>query len=368
LKHSYRIRITSKALIIWQEARSSLIAMSNETVLVTGGTGFLAGHCVVQLAEAGYRVRFTVRSVDAARQAHQTLEAAGAPTGAMEFAVADLTADANWTEAVRDCDYVLAVASALPRRVLRTDGSVTDVPKDAALRVLRAAGDAGVRRVVLTSSFAAIGYGYPRSRTEPFTEENWTRHDSLSVPPYIRARTLAERAAWARAEEGGPELSVVNPVGIFGPVLGSRLPGSVGIVKAMLEGELPRTPRLWTSVVDVRDVADLHIRAMTRPEAAGERFLAASGDAVSYHHIARTLRDRIGDRAARVPARDMSSAYVRAMAPFVPAFRQFRRNLDIVRHTDSSKARGLLGWEPRPPEDAITATARSLIDRDLLSR
>lgn len=343
--------------------------MSNETVLVTGGTGFLAGHCIAQLAKAGYRVRFTVRSVDAARATQRVLEQAGAPTEAMEFAVADLTADANWAEAMAGCDYVLHVASPLPRRVLGTAGEVTAPVRDGVLRVLRSAAGAGVRRVVLTSSFAAIGYGYPRSRTEPFTERDWTRHDSLSVPPYIRAKTLAERAAWDYLEQhgGGPELAVVNPVGIFGPVLTGRLPGSVGVVKAMLDGELPRTPRLWTSVVDVRDVADLHLRAMTRPEAAGQRFLAASGDAVSYAHIARTLRDRLGDEAGRVPDREVSSAFVRSMAPFVPALRQFRRNLDIVRHTDSSKARDLLGWDPRPPEDAVTATARSLIDLGLIA-
>lgn len=341
--------------------------MSNETVLVTGGTGFLAGHCVIQLAKAGYRARFTVRSVDAARATQRVLEQAGAPTGAMEFAVADLTADANWAEATAGCDYVLHVASPLPRRVLGTAGEVTAPVRDGVLRVLRSAAGAGVRRVVLTSSFAAIGYGYARSRTEPFTERDWTRHDSLSVPPYIRAKTLAERAAWAFAAEhgDGPELAVVNPVGIFGPVLSERLPGSAGVVKAMLDGELPRAPRLWTSVVDVRDVADLHLRAMTSPKAAGERFLAASGDAVSYHHIAQTLRDRLGEEAGSVPDREISSALVRSMAPFVPALRQFRRNLDIVRHTDSSKARDLLGWDPRPPEDAVTATARSLIDLGL---
>lgn len=349
--------------------------MSNETVLVTGGTGFLAGHCVARLVRDGYQVRFTVRSVDSARAVQRTLEAASVPTESLTFAVTDLTADANWAEAVKGCDYVLAVASPLPRRVLRNAPDVTGPARDAALRVLRFARDAGVRRVVFTSSFAAIGYGYARSRTRAFTEQDWTRHDSLSVPSYIRAKTLAERAAWdyvgqhgAGREGTGLELAVVNPVGMFGPVLGPRLPGSAGIVKAMLEGELPRTPRLWTSVVDVRDVADLHVLAMTSPKAAGERFLAAAGDAVSYHHIARTLRERLGDEAGGVPDRDMSSFYVRTMAPFVPPLRQFRRNLDVIRHTDSSKARDLLGWRPRSAEDAVTATARSLIDQHLISQ
>jgi dihydroflavonol-4-reductase len=222
--------------------------------------------------------------------------------------------------------------------------------------------------VVLTSSFAAIAYGYPPSRTKPFTEEDWTNTGSLSVRPYIKSRALAERAAWDFAERnGGMELAVVNPVGIFGPVLGPDLSSSVGIVKAMLEGSLPRIPRLWTSVVDVRDVADLHLRAMTSPKAAGERFLAAAGDAISYGHIAQTLRDHLGAEAARVPDREMPNWLVRTASPLVPPLRQFRRNLDVVRHTDAAKARTILGWQPRPSEDAIIATARSLLDLGLVS-
>jgi dihydroflavonol-4-reductase len=163
------------------------------------------------------------------------------------------------------------------------------------------------------------------------------------------------------------ELAVVNPVGIFGPVLGPDLASSIGIVKVMLEGELPRTPRLWTSVVDVRDAADLHLRAMTSQKAAGERFIAAAGDAVSYHHIARTLRDRLGPDARRVPSRDIPSWLVQSAAPFVPAFRQFMTNLDKVRHVDNAKARTVLDWQPRSTEDAVTATAESLLALGLVS-
>jgi dihydroflavonol-4-reductase len=339
--------------------------MDGERVLVTGGTGFLAGYCVARLAADGHDVRFTVRSADKARDAQRSIAAAGAPTDDLTFAVADLTADANWAAAMSGCGYVLHVASPLPHGVLR--GDVVTQAREATLRVLRAARDAGARRVVLTSSFLAIAYGYAKGTTRPFTEEHWTRHESLAVPPYVRAKTLAERAAWdfADREGGGMELAVVNPVGIFGPVLGPRIPGSAGIVKSMLDGEMPRTPRLWTSAVDVRDVADLHVRAMTSPKAAGERFLAAAGDAISFTGIARLLRDQLGEAAGRVPKREMSSGYVRAWSPLVPAFRQFRRNLDIVRHTDGSKARSELDWDPRSNEDAIIATARSLLDLGL---
>jgi dihydroflavonol-4-reductase len=338
--------------------------MTDATVLVTGGTGFLAGHCISQLVRAGYPVRFTVRTAAKAHDAERTVAAAGAPTDSLTYAVADLGSDANWDAAVAGCDYVLHIASPFPRGVPRSENEVIAPAREGTLRVLRAARDAGVKRVVLTSSFAAIGYGYPRSRTRPFTEEDWTNTGSLSVAPYIKSKALAERAAWdfAEREGGGTELAVVNPVGIFGPVLGPDLSGSVGIVKTMLDGGLPRTPHLWTSVVDVRDVADLHVRAMTSPKAAGERFLATAGDAISFRHIAQTLRDGLGPAAARVPDRDMPDWFVRAASPFVPPLKQFRRNVGVVRHTSAAKARAVLDWEPRPAEEAIIATGRSLLD------
>lgn len=343
--------------------------MTDSTVLVTGGTGFLAGHCISRLVRAGYQVRFTVRSAAKAQAAERTVAAAGAPTDSLTYAVADLRSDANWDAAVAGCEYVLHIASPFPRGVPRNANEVIAPARDGALRVLRAARNAGVKRVVLTSSFAAIGYGYPRNRTRPFTEEDWTNTGSLSVAPYIKSKALAERAAWdfAEREGGGMELAVVNPVGIFGPVLGPDLSGSVGIVKAMLEGALPRIPRLWTSVVDVRDVADLHLRAMASPKAPGERFLAAAGDAISFGHMARVLRDSLGPEAARVPDREMPDWFVRAASPFVPPLKQFRRNLGVVRRTDAAKARAVLDWEPRSAEDAIVATARSLLDLGLVS-
>jgi dihydroflavonol-4-reductase len=341
--------------------------MTDATVLVTGGTGFLAGHCISQLLRAGYQVRATVRP-GADSPERSVVTDPSAPPGAVSVTVADLTADTGWARAAAGCDYVLHVASPFPRGMPRGNGDLAVLAREGTLRVLRAARDEGVRRVVLTSSFAAIGYGYPKSVTRAFTEQDWTNTGSLSVPPYIASKTLAERAAWdfADREGGGMELAVVNPVGIFGPVLGPRLSGSVGIVKAMLDGDLPRLPRLWTSVVDVRDTADLHLRAMTSPKAAGERFVAASGDAVSFQHIARTLRDRLGAEAARVPDSEMPSWYVRALAPFVPPLRQFTRNLDVIRHTDNTKARTVLDWEPRSAEEAVTATARSLLDLGLV--
>ncbi|HWG00581.1 MAG TPA: aldehyde reductase [Trebonia sp.] len=353
---------------------------TDATVLVTGGTGFLAGYCIAQLLRAGYRVRATVRTAAKTGQVERAARAAGAvpdgavPDGALSdgvlsFTVADLTSDADWAEAVRGCDYVLHVASPLPRDVPRDASELIDPAREGTLRVLRAARDAGVRRTVLTSSFAAIGYGHPPT-ARPFTEDDWTNVDAPEVNPYLKSKTLAERAAWdfAARDGGGMELAVVNPVGIFGPVLGPDFASSIGVVKAMLAGELPRTPRLWTAVVDVRDAADLHLRAMTSPRAAGERFIAAAGDAVSYHHIAQTLRDRLGPDARHVPARDIPSWFVHAGAPFVPAFRQFTVNLDKVRHVDNAKARTVLDWRPRSAEDAVTATAESLLALGLVSR
>ena len=166
--------------------------------------------------------------------------------------------------------------------------------------MLRASRDAGVKRVVLTSSFAAIGYGH-KQRNEPFTERDWTDPNGDDILPYTKSKTLAERAAWDFvAKEGGAlELSVINPVAIFGPVLGPDYSASILIVQRMMDGAMPGGPRLYFGIVDVRDVADLHIRAMTHPAAKGERFLAVAGDFMSMLEIAKVLKSSHGRRCQK---------------------------------------------------------------------
>lgn len=334
--------------------------MSN--VLVTGGSGFVGGYCIMQLLSAGHTVRTTVRNPARENDVRTLLRAAGADAGdRLGFAVADLTSDAGWAEAAAGCDYVLHVASPFPASVPKDENELIVPAREGALRVLRAARDAGTKRVVMTSSFAAVGYGHP-PQAAPFDETSWTdlRED---VGAYVKSKTLAERAAWEFiANEGGAlELSVINPVGIFGPLLGPDYATSILIVQRLLDGAVPGSPRLFFGVVDVRDVADLHVRAMTDPAAKGQRFLATAGDFLPMVEIARVLRDRLGDAGRKVPTRQLPDFLVRLASFRDRALRQIVPELGKARNATSAKARRLLGWSPRSREDAIVATAESLL-------
>lgn len=332
------------------------------TVLVTGGSGFIGGHAILQLLAAGHRVRTTVRSLSREGDVRALLRAGGAEPGdRLSFFAADLEKDDGWPEAIAGCEYVLHVASPFPEGIPRHEDELIVPARDGALRVLRAARDAGVQRVVLTSSFAAIGYGHP-PRAEPFDETSWTDPAGADVRPYVKSKTLAERAAWDFiAREGGrPELAVVNPVAVLGPALGRDLSTSMLLVKRLMDGAVPGCPRLRFGLVDVRDVADLHLRAMIDPAARGERFLAIAGDFVSMIEIARVLRRRLGARARRVPVRELPSWLVRLVALRDPAARQILPELGKPKNATSSKARRVLGWAPRSSEEAIVAAAESL--------
>ena len=342
--------------------------MSGELVLVTGGSGFIAMHCTLKLLAAGYRVRNTVRSLAREAEVRATLKAAGTDTGdRLDFCAADLTADAGWSEAAAGCDHVLHVASPFPVNAPRHEDELIVPARDGALRLLRAARSANVKRVVLTSSFAAIGYGHAQA-DRPFTEHDWTRAEGEGVSAYAKSKTLAERAAWDfMAREGGDmELAVVNPVGVFGPALGADFSTSIEIIRRMMDGALPALPRVTFGVVDVRDVADLHLLAMTRPEAAGERFLAVAGGFVSLHDIGLMLRRRLGDAASRVPTRELPDWLLRIVAIFDKSARQIVPELGKRKDATADKARRVLGWQPRSAEDAVAATAESLVALGLL--
>jgi nucleoside-diphosphate-sugar epimerase len=338
------------------------------TILVTGGSGFIGGYCILQLLAAGHQVRSTVRNLKRESEVRATLTEAGAkPGNRLSFFAADLENDAGWREAIAGCEYALHVASPFPPSVPKHEDELIVPAREGTLRVLRAARDAGVKRVVLTSSFAAIGYGHKPQET-PFTETSWTDPSGDDVLPYTKSKTLAERAGWDFiAKEGGKlELAVVNPVGVFGPVLGSDYATSILLIKRLMDGAMPGCPRLYFGVVDVRDVADLHIRAMTHPAAKGERFLAVSGDFMSILDIAKVLKARMGTAAKRVPTRQLPDWLVRLAALRDPAAKQILPELGKRKNAANEKARRLLGWAPRPPEDAIVATAESLVHFGLL--
>ncbi len=337
------------------------------TILVTGGSGFIGSHTILQLLAAGHEVRTTIRNLKREADVRAMLKEGGAQTrDRLSFFAADLTNDAGWPEAVAGCDYVLHVASPLPERVPKDENELIVPAREGTLRVLRASRDAGVKRVVLTSSFAAIGYGH-KQRNEPFTERDWTDPNCDDVLPYTKSKVLAEHAAWNFIAEGGNlELCVINPVAIFGPVLGPDYSASILIVQRMMDGAMPGAPRLYFGIVDVRDVADLHIRAMTHRAAKGERFLAVAGDSMSMLEIAKVLKSRMGEYAKRVPTRELPNWMMRLVAIKDPAVKQLLPELGKKKNASNEKAKRLLGWAPRSNEEAIVATAESLIRLGLL--
>lgn len=339
------------------------------TVLVTGGSGFIGSHALLQALAAGHDVRTSVRSLQREGGLRARLRANGADAGErLRCFAANLTADDGWSEAVAGCDYVLHIASPFPAGIPKHEDELIVPARDGALRVLRAARDAGVKRVVLTSSFAAIGYGHPE-QAAPFDETTWTNLDG-HVAAYTKSKTLAERAAWdfIAREGGGLDLAAVNPVGVFGPVLDADYATSIQLVRRLMDGALPGCPRLRFGVVDVRDVVDLHLRAMTDPAANGERFLAVAGDFMRVQEMALVLKSRLGDAARKVPTRELPDWLVKLVALGDATVRQIVPDLGKYKNATSDKARRMLGWSPRSNEDALVATAESLLRLGLLKR
>jgi nucleoside-diphosphate-sugar epimerase len=274
---------------------------------------------------------------------------------------ADLSNDEGWTEVADGCEAVLHVASPTLTQAPRNDDEMVRPAVDGTVRVLRAAHRAGVRRVVMTSAVGAIAYGH-EPRDTPFTEQDWTDVDA-DIQPYQKSKTLAERAAWdfVNSEGRGLELVTVNPTAVLGPVLGPDYSPSLGTIARMIAGEMPALLPFASGYVDVRDVATLHLLAMTEPVAAGERFIATAGHSLWTREVAAILRDRLGERAAKVPTKEMPVAEALGLAKVNPQMRTLRallgRNLDAT----SAKAERMLGWKARPIEDTIADTAESLL-------
>jgi dihydroflavonol-4-reductase len=332
------------------------------SVLVTGGTGFLGGWCIAQLLEQGREVRTTVRDLGREQAVRETIKAAGVDAESrLKVLAADLLSDAGWDDAVAGCRYVLHVASPFPPTQPRDPQELIVPARDGALRVLRAALAAGVERVVLTSSVAAIRASRASSPQSPCTEADWTDGNDPNRTPYVRSKTLAERAAWDFVREAGAteRLATINPGAIIGPSLNQDHSYSLQAIERLLTG-MPAVPRIGFTFVDVRDVADLHIRAMTDPDAGGERFIATD-QWLWMAEVAAILRERLGDAASKVPTRVAPDFLIRLMARFDGSIRSIVGDLGKQAWISSDKARATLGWTTRPVETSIEDTARSLL-------
>jgi dihydroflavonol-4-reductase len=331
-----------------------------ETVLVTGGSGYIGGWGVAELLRRGYVVRTTIRHLGreaAARAAIASVVDAG---DRLTFHAAELTADAGWAEAVAGCDYVLHVASPVSVSEPKDADVLIKPARDGARRVIGAAIKAGVKRVVLTSSVAATSQS---GNGDSLSDETvWTNLDDPNVGAYARSKTLAERAAWEMIKSSGgtTTLTSINPSVVLGPVLSKDFSDSVQLEQRLLAGKIPGIPRLGFSIVDVRDLADLHIRAMTAPEAAGQRFIAA-GHYAWMADIATLLKARLGSDASKVPTRRLPDFAVRLAGLFDADLRALVPRLGRKREFSSAKARKGLGWQPRALEDTVVDCARSLI-------
>jgi len=338
-----------------------------KTVLVTGGSGFLGSWCVIELLRRGYSVRTTVRDLSREPALRAAIASEVDAGDRLSMLVADLRNDDGWEEAVQGCDYVLHVASPFPPAQPKDPDELIVPAREGTLRVLRASLDAGVDRVVVTSSVAAITGG-PKTASAPLTEEDWSDPDSPRLSPYARSKTIAERAAWDLVRERGEveKLAVVNPGAILGPALSDDRSYSLEAIERLLRG-MPGTPRIGFSFVDVRDVADLQLRAMIASEAGGERFIAVDRF-LWMSEVAEVLRERLGEEAAKVPKRTVPNLLVRGMGLFDPGIRSIVGQLGKKTTLSSEKAKTLLGWSPRPTQETIVDCAQSLIEQGVVKQ
>ena len=330
------------------------------TVLVTGGSGFLGSWVVHDLLLRGYTVRTTVRSLSREAAVRDLVLPKSDPTapGRLSVYAAELMSDKGWQAAVQGCDYVQHVASPFPSSVPKDEDEVIKPAVEGTLRVLRACADAGVKRVVLTSSYAAIGYGHTTySLDHPLSETDWSDPTSARIAAYQKSKTLAERAAWDFVATHPLELTVINPAGVFGPVLGVEggraLGTSMSIIQKLLSGSLPAAPAISFGIVDVRDVSTLQILAMTNPKCKGERYLAVANDGkfVLLQDVA---------KACGTSIRTLPTWLTSVLAVFVPDLKMTQNEIGKQRTSTNKKARETFGIDFRPWEQSIKDSKESL--------
>ena len=334
-------------------------------VLVTGGSGFIAGHIILKLSSQGYRARATLRLLSRRDEVKAALARGGLKDFAnLEFIEADLASDKNWLAAADGAAYVIHAASPTPAVRPDDGGEMVKMAVDGALRVLKAAKASGVKRVVLTSASGAVIAGH-KNHPEPFTEKDWTNL-SGKIDAYQRSKTMVELAAWEFAEKENLELCAVNPTAVMGPVFGRDFSHSNQIIQSILNGKSPLLLKMAFDYVDARDVADLHLLAATRAETSGERFLAASGESLTYKEIAGILLGRFGESAKKISAKEAPDFLVKALSLFIKDLRMPATFLGQNTACSNEKAKKMLGWNPRSAREAIIATAESMIELGLI--
>jgi nucleoside-diphosphate-sugar epimerase len=337
---------------------------NKETVLVTGGTGFVGLHVIYQLLQKGYKVKATVRDLNRKNEVFEALKTAGIKSADdLDFVKVDLLKDDNWDEAAKDCTYVLHVASPMPAVMPKDENELIRPAVDGTLRVLKAAKNAGVKRVVVTSNFGAVGYSVKDPNTL-ITEKEWTDPNKKGLPAYHKSKVMAELAAWdfIKNEGGKLELAVLNPVFILGPSLGPDFSGSFHILEMLLSGAMKAVPNINFNIIDVRDVADLLIRAMINPEAKGQRFIALAGGSISFPQIAEVLKRKLPNVSQKVTTKVLSDWIIRIAALFNAQAKGAAALLGINRKVSNEKARKVLGWKPiANNEEAIVAAVESMV-------
>ncbi len=336
--------------------------MSKPTVLITGISGFIARHCALEMLKAGYRVRGTIRSSGKAQSVSHSLSR-HVETADLEFVEADLMSDAGWDKAVAGSDFVMHVASPFPAGEPKDEQALIRPAVDGTRRVLEAATDAGVKRFVQTSSMVAVMYGHPHERTAAFTEVDWTCIDAPGVTAYAKSKTLAERAArdFMKANRSGMQYASVNPGFVLGPALDDDVGTSAEVIQLFLRGKYPGAPRISMPCVDVRDIAEMHRRAIEVDAPTGGRYLGVS-QSVWMIEIARAIRAGLGEQARKVPSRELPDWLLRIVGIFDPMARQIVPELGREVHVDNSLTRETLRMSFIPAADAAVAMARSLVE------
>lgn len=341
---------------------------NNKLVLVTGGTGFVGIHCIHQLLAQGYQVRTTFRSINRQNEVIEMLKNAGLNSFEhLTFIEAELSDDKNWDKAVKDCDYVLHVASPISLSITTTEDETIKPAVEGTLRVLKAAKNAHVKRVVLTSSFGAVGYSH-NDDSKMITEEDWTNPKDKHLSAYLKSKVLAEKAAWdyINNEGKGLELAVINPMAIFGPLLSNKLSSGHELLRKLFDGSMKAIPQITLGIVDVRDVADLHLRAMTTPEAKGQRFLALSGGVLTFPEVAQLLKQQLSTSHKNVTTKVAPNWLIRVLALFNPLAKNIVPQLGRRKNASNQKAIAMLNWKPRSNEEAVLSAAESLIKFNII--